>query len=223
MGEQVLVIGATLLDVKGKPTAGLEPGTSNTSTIRITRGGTARNVAENLGRLGADVTLISAVGHDLTGNQLIAQTADACVNVDHVLQIEDENTGAYMAVLETNGSLSVALDDVSVMNHITPTLLDRNRALFRDADLIMMDGSLSNDAMKTAVRLADHYKVPLCADPSSARLAYTLIPSLKHLHLVVPNEVEASELCQFDVLDKDPNSILMLARMLMKKGVKNVV
>ncbi|MCP5098971.1 MAG: ribokinase, partial [Chloroflexi bacterium] len=46
---------------------------------------------------------------------------------------------------------------------------------------------------------------------------------LKHLHLVVPNEVEASELCQFDVLDKDPNSILMLARMLMKKGVKNVV
>jgi pseudouridine kinase len=223
MGEKVLVIGATLLDVKGKPVAGLEPGTSNTSTIRITRGGTARNVAENLGRLGADVTLISAVGQDLTGEQLVAQTAAADVNVDQVLKIEGENTGAYMAVLETTGSLSVALDDVSVMSHITAGLLDRYRSLFRDADMIMMDGSLSPDAMKTVVRLANQYKVPLCADPSSARLAYKLIPHLQHLHLVVPNEVEASELCQFDVLDKDPTSVLTLARMLMQKGVKNVV
>ena len=62
MGERVLVIGATLIDVKGKPTAGLAPGTSNPSNIRVTRGGTARNVAENLGHLGAEVTLISAVG-----------------------------------------------------------------------------------------------------------------------------------------------------------------
>ena len=55
MAGHVLVIGATLLDTKGKPVAGLEPGTSNTAEIRSTRGGTARNVAENLARLGAEV------------------------------------------------------------------------------------------------------------------------------------------------------------------------
>ncbi len=224
MGEKVLIIGATLIDVKGKPTAGLAPGTSNPSRISVSRGGTARNVAENLGHLGAEVTLISAVGQDATGDRLIRQTADAHVNVDYVQQIADENTGAYMALLETDGSLSVALDDVSVMNHISPDLLNRNRALFRDADMIMMDGSLTEDAMKTAVRLADHYKKPLCADPSSARLAYKLRPYLSQLHLVVPNEVEAAELCQFNVLGRDdPNQILHLARMLVQKGVKQVV
>ncbi len=224
MGEQVLIIGATLIDVKGKPTAGLAPGTSNPSSIRVSRGGTARNVAENLGLLGAEITLISAVGNDNIGSQIIQQTADAHVNVDYVQQIEDEHTGAYMALLETNGSLSVALDDVSVMSHITPDYLNRNRALFRDADMIMMDGSLTEDAMKTAVRLADHYKKPLCADPSSARLAYKLRPYLSQLHLVVPNEVEAAELCQFNVLGRDdPNQILHLARMLVQKGVKHVV
>ena len=129
-----------------------------------------------------------------------------------------------MALLETDGSLSVAMDDVSVMNHITPDFLNRHRILFRDADMIMIDGSLTEAAMKTAVRLAGQYKIPLCADPSSARLAYKIRPYLPHLHLIVPNEVEAAELCQFNLLEpEDPNKVLHLARMLVQKGVKHVV
>lgn len=223
MGENVLVIGAMLLDVKGKPSAGLEPGTSNPSSIRITRGGTARNVAENLARLGANVTLISAIGQDVTGERLLAQTAAANVNTEYVEIVAGKNTGAYMAVLETDGSLSVALDDVSVMDHITPDLLLAHSDLFAAADMIMMDGSLTSEAMATVVKLAKSHKRPLCADPSSARLAYKLRPYLPDLHLVVPNEVEAVELCQFDVLEHDPDSVLHLARMLVQAGVTTVV
>lgn len=223
MGEHILVIGATLLDTKGKPMAGLEPGTSNPAYIRSTRGGTARNVAENLGRLGAEVVLLSAVGQDLTGQQLVTQTANAGVDVTHVLMIADENTGVYMALLEDDGSLSVALDDVRVMEHITPDYLRQNEALFADAAMIMMDGSLLHDSMQTVVDLAQQYQVPLCADPSSARLAYKLRPFLPYLHLVVPNEVEAAELCEVDFGGYDPDVSLDLARLLVKMGVDNVV
>ena len=76
MGEHILVIGGTLLDTKGKPDAGLEPGTSNPGHISRARGGTARNVAENLARLGTDVLLITAVGNDTIGQQLLTQTAN---------------------------------------------------------------------------------------------------------------------------------------------------
>lgn len=223
MSEKVLVIGAILLDVKGKPLAGLEPNTSNPSTSRVTRGGTARNVAENLGLLGAEVTLLSAVGSDIIGQQLIGQTAAANVDIGLVQIIEGENTGAYIAVLEPDGSLSVALDDVSVIRHITPSFLNRHRALFRDSDMVMIDGSLSVEATKTAVRLATHYDIPLCADPSSARLTYKIRPYLSELHLIVPNEVEAASICQFSVLDQGPDGILHLAQMLVKEGVSNVV
>ncbi len=223
MGEHILVIGATLLDTKGKPVAGLEPGTSNPAHIRSTRGGTARNVAENLGRLGADVYLISAIGADLTGEQLIGPTADAGVNVENVLTVPDKNTGVYMALLEDDGSLSVALDDVRVMNHITPDYLRRRETLFEKAALIMMDGSLMTETMDTVVELAERYDVPLCADPSSARLAYKLKPFLPSLHLVVPNQVEAAELCNVDVNDFDPDDTQELARMLVKAGVENSV
>lgn len=223
MGEHILVIGATLLDTKGKPLAGLEPGTSNPAVVRVTRGGTARNVAENLGRLGADVILLSAVGHDVIGDQLLAQTADAGVNVNHVLQEADYHTGAYLALLEDDGSLSVALDDVSVMQTISSGLLYRQRRLFRDASLIMMDGSLAPEAMNTVVRLAMQYGVPLCADPSSTRLAYKLRPFLSHLHLVVPNEQEAAELLQVEFLDHDADASLDLARSLVQAGVGTAV
>jgi pseudouridine kinase len=223
MAEHVLVIGATLLDTKGKPVAGLEPGTSNPAEIRSTRGGTARNVAENLARLGAEVALISAVGDDATGRQLLIQTAEAGVNLDYVQMLPGRTTGSYMALLEADGLLSVALDDVRVMEAITPDFLNRNRALFRDASLVMFDGSLSEVAMRTVVRLAKEYDVPLCADPASARLAYKLRPYLADLRLVVPNQVEEAVLCGVDFPGYDPVAGLALARRLLAEGVDIVV
>lgn len=223
MGDHVLLIGAILLDVKGKPVAGLEPGVSNPAEIRSTRGGTARNVAENLSRLGTEVVLISAVGNDLPGRQLLEQTAASGVNVDNVAIIDGASTGTYIALLENNGALSVALDDVRVMNHITPEMLADARHLFADACMVMMDGSLSPASMDAIVAMTKEYKIPLVADPSSTRVAYKLRPYLPHLHLVVPNEMEAAELCEVDFFGHDPNASLDLARLLVKIGVEHVV
>jgi pseudouridine kinase len=180
-------------------------------------------VAENLGRLGADVVLITAVGDDVIGDSLWDQTADAGVNMDYALQAENGRTGAYIAMLEQDGSLSVALDDVGIMNRITPGYLDQQQKLFKNAALVMMDGSLTPDAMNTVAQLAAKYKVPLCADPSSARLAYKLRPFLSQLHLVVPNELEAAELLEVDFFGHDPDSSLDLARLLVKAGVENAI
>lgn len=187
------------------------------------RGGTARNVAENLARLGAEVVLISAVGDDPTGRQLLIQTAESGVNLDYVEMVPDQATGSYIALLEADGLLSVALDDVRVMETITPDYLNRNRALFRDAAMIMFDGSLTVAAMRTVVRLAREYGVFLCADPSSARLAYKLRPFLADIDLVVPNQVEEAELCEMDFAGYDPTAGLIMARRLLGSGVGTVV
>jgi pseudouridine kinase len=219
MGTHILVIGAALLDTKGKPLAGLEPGTSNPSYIRHSRGGTARNVAENLARLGSSVILLTAVGDDETGARLMKATARAGVNVTHAITVAGHRSGAYIALLDANGSLSVALDDVTVMEHLTANYLYQNRRLFRDANMIMVDGSLSPAALQTIARLAAQYKVPLCADPSSTRLAYKLNPYLTQLYLVAPNEVEAAALCQVDFHGFDPDASLELARQLHHAGV----
>jgi len=223
MGDHVLVIGGTLMDTIGKPDAGLAPGTSNPGSIRSSRGGTARNVAENLARLGADVLLITAVGNDSIGKKLIAQTAGSGASLDYSLTIDKAATGAYLALLDEDGSLAVALDDCSVMRNITPAYLHRHRRLFRDADMVMMDGSLTPSTMKTIVRLAKKYKVPLCADPSSSRLASKFRPYIRDLHLLVPNEEEQAALLDVDYLDNGPEFNQTLARRLVSMGVEHVV
>src|SRR5690606_21671420 len=135
MGDHVLVIGPILLDVKGKPFPGLEPGTSNPAHIRTTRGGTARNVADNLARLGAEVTQLSAIGDDGVGRRRARQTADADVNIDHVCVLPGQDTGSYIALLEEDGTLSVALEDTQAMNAITAQHVFQRRRLFRDASM----------------------------------------------------------------------------------------
>ena len=223
MEKYILVIGAMLLDTKGKPAQGLEPSTSNPAFIRSTRGGSARNVAENLARLGANVQLVSAVGDDQTGLRLIDSTAVAGVDMSYVRILEGQRTGSYIAILDAEGSLSVALDDVGVMTHVSGQYLYQHRKLVRDAALVMVDGSLTPGALNTVVQLTQKYHIPLCADPSSTRFAPKLQPHLSALSLAVPNEVEAAALCDIDFEGFDPESSEQMARKIVQKGVDTAV
>jgi len=223
MSNHILIIGASLMDTKGKPLAGLEPHTSNPGVIRQSRGGTARNVAENLGRLGTDVVLISAIGSDRAGQALLETTAAAGVDVSHFITAEGYRSGSYIAMLNPDGSLSVALDDTAIMTQITAQYLYQHRRLFRDAQMLMVDGSLSEEALDMVFRLARQYQVLVCADPSSARLAYKLCPYLSSLHLVAPNEIEAAALCGVEFVGFDPEGSIQVARQLVSSGVQNAV
>ncbi len=219
MENHVLLIGATLLDTKGKPTAGLAPGTSNPAGIKHTRGGTARNVAENLARYEANAKLISAVGDDYTGRLLLGQTAESGVDVSPSMRIPEARTGSYIAILDDLGSLSVALDDVGVMSHINPGYLRQQRPLFQTAGMVLIDGSLTPDALETAIQLTVEAKVPLAVDPSSSRLAANIIPYLSHISLLVPNEMEAATLINDDYWEYGPDHSIEAAQELVSQGV----
>ncbi|HSH03605.1 MAG TPA: carbohydrate kinase family protein [Anaerolineae bacterium] len=221
--QYVLLIGAMLLDIKGKPISGLDSDTSNPAVITTARGGTARNVAENLARLGIEVRLVSTVGEDETGKRLMASTAAAGVNMDYVRVLPRERTGTYMAVLEVNGKLMVAMDDVGVMRHITAEYIAEQEGLFAEAGFVVVDGSLSDGALAQVFTLAHKYGVRVCADPSSARLAYKLQPYLDKLYLAVPNEVEAVALYDEPFEGFDPDASLAVARRMVQSGVRIAV
>ncbi len=65
--------------------------------------------------------------------------------------------------------------------------------------------------------------MPLCADPSSTRLAHKLRAHLPELNLVVPNEVEAAALIGADFTGYDPDVSLETALKLMREGVRTVI
>jgi pseudouridine kinase len=210
----ILLLGSSSQDIVGRLESDLQPGTSNPARIRTSYGGVARNVAENLARLGQPVKLISVVGKDRPGDELLEYTAAAGVDVSAVLRTNLYPTGFYMGVLDPRARLRFAVDDMRVMSELTPEVLQQNQSLFENASLVFVDGNL-----KVAVSLAKKAKIPICADPASTLLAERLKPHLSKLHLVTPNVAEAVALTGQSFESSDPQAALEDARALLAAGV----
>jgi pseudouridine kinase len=193
--SHILVVGAAGLDTKGRSQSPLQLGTSNPGNIRISVGGVARNVAENLARLGEQPILLSAVGADRSGHRVRAQAADAGVDVSHLIESPDHNTGAYLALFDHTGELVISIDDMSVLSVISPAVIYNRRRLIRDAAMVVMDANLSPATIDSLMRRATKYAVPVSADPTSTSLTERIKPYLPDLFMVTPDLPEAEVLC----------------------------
>lgn len=216
----VLVIGAAGIDLVGRLQGELHLGTSNPSSIRSSHGGTARNIAENLGRLGQPVSLISALGTDLAGDQLLDRLVEAHVDVQAVRRIPDLPTGTYLAVIDADGELQLALDDMRPIDAITPEYLKANRELFATASALVLDANLSGATLRTAFSLARQAGLPVCADPTSNALSHRLRRYLDRLYIVTPNVNEAGILCDLELETAHRRQAMDAAKCLVSRGVR---
>jgi len=203
----VVVVGGAAMDTKGHAQGPLQPGTSIAGHVRVSVGGVGRNIAENLARLGLQTTLLSAVGNDEAGRHLLAQVRESGVNVDHVLVSTEHDTAAYLAVLDSEGNLTVSVADMSIMEAVTPRYLYDRRRWLRQASMVAVDANLSPQALASLIRQTRQYGVSVCADPTTTSLAPRLRPHLKDLYMITPNALEAEALCGQPVSNRDEASV----------------
>lgn len=217
--QTVLVIGAAGIDIVARLDGETQMGTSNPSRIRTSFGGTARNVAENLARLGQPVSLLAVLGNDHPGEEVLAYTRQAGVDVTHIHRVEKYPTGVYMAVLNKQGRLEYAFDDMRVLEELTASYLTYHQDLFEAASLLFIDANLPPNTLQTAFELAERYQLPVCADPTSRPLAPRLKPYLNRLKLIVPSVAEAGILTGDTFEAADREAALSAARALVNRGV----
>ncbi len=191
---EIVVIGAACLDIKGHVLGRLQPATSNPGQVRITMGGVARNIAENLSRLGLHTVLLAVVARDPFGYQLVKHTGRAGVDVSHVRFQRDQRTAAYVALSDGEGNLAAGVDDTGILAELTPRYVYDRRRLFRDARMAVVDANIPVATAETVIRLAQKYEVPLCLDTVSFDLARRYRDHLPHFRLLSANAVEAEAL-----------------------------
>ncbi len=216
----VLVIGAAGMDMVGRLNTDLSPHTSTPANIRLSYGGAARNVAENLLHLGTQVIFLSIVGNDESGRQLVKSLQEQGADVEGVMQSTVYPTGTYLAVINNNGKLEYALDDMRVLEEISPQYIEQRDDLFKQASLLFIDANLSKETLRAVMTAARRARLPVCADPTSQVLAGRLVPHLKQLQLVVPNAGEASILCKRKTGPTTQNSAIEAAKRLVSLGVE---
>jgi pseudouridine kinase len=218
--KPVLVIGAAGIDVVGRLANDLESGTSNPAEIRTTFGGVARNVAENLARLGQPVVFLTVVGKDQIGDQVLAHTQEAGVDITYVLRSPDCATGTYLAVLDRSGELQFALDDMGAVEFLSSAYLRENYELFKSASALFVDSNLPEPTLRTAFHLARRAKLPIYADPTSTTLAHRLAPFLPQLSVITPNSTEAAVYYGQTFDDDDQGAAIQAAKQLVTQGVE---
>jgi len=215
----VVVIGSSVMDVIGRPLTALVPRSSAPGELRMSPGGVARNVAENLARLGVEVTLITAVGDDPPGRQLLDQAEAAGVDVRHALTVTGKRTGMYLGVLDPQGGLHLALDDMGLVRSLSRDYLRSKTRLLEQAKAIFLDANVPPDSIELLLAIARRAGIPVAADPTSVSLAASLRPHLEDLWLITPNAAEAEVLCPRPVPHADRDQALDAARRLVAEGV----
>ncbi|GAA6198896.1 PfkB family carbohydrate kinase [Aquicoccus sp. SU-CL01552] len=106
----ILCIGSVLWDVIGRSPAAMREGADMPGRITRLPGGVALNIAMALARHGLRPTLLSAVGRDPEGDELITACAGLGLVTDHIHRPEDLPTDRYMAVEAANGLVAAIAD-----------------------------------------------------------------------------------------------------------------
>ena len=186
----ILCVGAANLDRKLRADGRLAMGTSNPASGVESFGGVARNIAENLARMGAAVALITAVGNDSSGRALLAHADSVGIDTRGCFRLDDGSSGTYTAVLDGDGQLVVALADMALYDRITPAFLDSRQQQRTGASLIVADLNLTHDAIATLQRDAARDSVSLILVAVSEPKMNRLPASLVGVRLLILNEGE---------------------------------
>lgn len=191
-----VVVGGANMDVKAWSARRIVAATSNPGTTVVAPGGVGRNVAENLARLGTPVHLVAAVGSDPLGGQLVAATAAAGVNVDHVHR-GGHPTGTYTAVLDADGELLVGVSDMTATDALAPGEIHAAADLIAGAAVLVLDGNLAPDTIGSALDVAAAAAVRVVLEPVSVPKAERLAGQLRSerpVYAVTPNADELAAL-----------------------------
>lgn len=222
-GEYVLIVGSAVLEFTGKAEHPVQVGVRQFGHIHSSVSGVARNIAENLARLEIETVLLSAIADDDIGQQLVTQSLYAGIDCSHVLRVNGARTATTLSLQNHNDELTTVIDDYSIMEYLDSDYLLEHESLFKDASLIIIDATLTEEALDTLFELATRYGVRVCADPTSPLLAGRLCNYIPNLYLVVPNASETVALCSIEEPATDRESAIKTAQELVTLGAKIAV
>ena len=221
--RSVVVVGGANMDIKAHSREPAVLRTSNPGAAVTTPGGVGRNIAENLARLGSPTHLVAPVGRDSFGEELVAATRGAGVVVDHMVTTADP-TGTYLAVMDADGELLVAVSNMSCTDNLTVRQLSGARDLIAHCDLLVVEGNIPPAPAAWLLDYAAACGVPVVVDPVSVSKAAALAPALtpeRPLLALTPNKDELAAIVGRAVPHTNP-SVAKAAREVHELGVRHV-
>nr|WP_047985759.1 carbohydrate kinase [Ornithinibacillus californiensis] len=199
--KQIVSIGGANVDRKFYVQGNLKQGTSNPIKSTQSVGGVARNVAENLGRLGINISMITANGMDAEWSQ-IEGASSPYMNLAQSIPLANETTGSYTAVIDQNGELVLAFADMAIYDSITPEILQPRLSKFAQAKCLVADLNLPAETISFIQQFALANNIPLVLITVSAPKMERLPKDLQGLTWLITNRDETETFFNVNITDE---------------------
>lgn len=216
----IVCIGAANLDRKIKTETELIGYTSNPVNSQISIGGVVRNVAENLGRLEHEVSLISTVGNDPEWER-IKTLSTPFMNTDGAIIVEGESTGCYTALLDKEGEMYLGLADMSIYDKFTPELLIKKQHLLKNAYCIVVDLNCPKATLEFIFAYAQKQQIKVAVIAVSEPKMRHLPTALNAVDYLFINKGELGTFVQ-ETLDSE-TKLNQAIHQVLDYGVKNLI
>jgi pseudouridine kinase len=219
---QVICIGGATVDRKYRTNEPVRLKTSNPATSERSFGGVARNVAENIARLGTKSALVSILGQDDNGHAIRTHLMSLDIDTQHVAVSRDHATAEYVAVLDPGGDLALGLADMAIFDALTPSFLHRVWPEV-SASWIFADCNLPSPTLHELIGLARQSSLMLAVDAVSTLKVMRLPRDLTGVGLLFLNLDEARAFLGKSNLGKSNAPPHELAAALRERGAARVV
>jgi sugar/nucleoside kinase (ribokinase family) len=220
----LLCIGSVLWDIIGRSPTAMRLGSDVPGRITRLPGGVAMNIAMTLRRFGLSPALLSAVGRDAEGDELIAACARMGMMTALLYRSDDLPTDRYMAIEGANGLIAAIADAHSleaagdkILRPLADGRLGSKEIPFQG--VIALDGNLTEALLSQIATSPLFAAADLRVAPASPGKAERLLPLLDHPSATLyVNLEEAGLLCKtrFD-------SATSAARALLARGAARVL
>jgi len=224
MTPDILCIGSVLWDIIGRSPAAMRLGSDVPGRITRLPGGVALNIAMTLARFGMTPALLSAVGRDAAGDDLVASCARMGLVTDHLYRSDDLPTDVYMAIEGANGLIAAIADA-----HSLEAAGDRILAPLTDGRLgsaaspwtgpIALDGNLTESLLAEIAQSPLFAAADLRVAPASPGKAERLRPLLTHPSATLYVNIEEANLLSKAPADTAPQA----AEALLARGAARVL
>jgi sugar/nucleoside kinase (ribokinase family) len=185
MTSDILCIGSVLWDIIGRSPASMRVGSDVPGRITRLPGGVAMNIAMTLARFGLSPALLTAIGRDAEGDELITACSRLGLDITFVYRSDDLPTDRYMAIEGANGLIAAIADAHSLEaagDKILRPLAD-GRLASADAPwagLIALDGNLTETLLAQIATSPLFALADLRVAPASPGKAERLLSLLRH-------------------------------------------
>ncbi|MEP2031221.1 MAG: PfkB family carbohydrate kinase [Paracoccaceae bacterium] len=214
----ILCIGSVLWDVIGRSASAMRQGSDVPGRITRLPGGVAMNIAMTLARFGMTPALLTAIGRDVEGDEMISACTTRGMITDYIYRSEDLPTDLYMAVEGANGLIAAIADAHSLEaagDKILRPLIDGTlgSAASPHEGPVALDGNLTLRLLDSIAKSDAFANADLRVAPASPGKAERLAPFISRKRGVLyVNLEEAGLLCHTEFQSSHAAAEALLAR-----------